>query len=150
MAPLRGGPARKDGQKVRGPESGPGPTGHWRGNPVQGEDRLEYRSHAVNLKDFGRLRRGKLSRKHEIDLHGFGEREAERALRDFLAHCQNQSRRCVLVIHGRGYGPSPPVLKNMANALLRQHPEVLAFCSAQQQHGGTGALYVLLRARRFT
>jgi DNA-nicking Smr family endonuclease len=34
------------------------------------------------------------------------------------------------------------------NSWLRQHHTVLAFSSAPPRHGGTGALYVLLRSAR--
>ncbi|MHB8428784.1 MAG: Smr/MutS family protein, partial [Acidiferrobacterales bacterium] len=36
-------------------------------------------------------------------------------------------------------------LKGKVNSWLRQKDEVLAFCSAPRQDGGTGAVYVLLR-----
>jgi DNA-nicking Smr family endonuclease len=37
------------------------------------------------------------------------------------------------------------VLKQKVNRWLRQWNNVLAFVSTRQVHGGTGALYVLLR-----
>jgi DNA-nicking Smr family endonuclease len=38
-----------------------------------------------------------------------------------------------------------PVLKGKVNSWLQQWDDVLAFCSARQCDGGTGATYVLLR-----
>ena len=43
-----------------------------------------------------------------------------------------------------GLKPEVMLLKNALNSWLRQIPAVLAFCSAKPQHGGTGAVYVLL------
>jgi len=37
------------------------------------------------------------------------------------------------------------VLKNKLNLWLRQHNDVLAYCSARQSDGGAGAIYVLLK-----
>jgi DNA-nicking Smr family endonuclease len=56
--------------------------------------------------------------------------------------------RCVRVIHGKGLRSNErlPVLKNLVSHLLRQIPAVMAFVSARQNDGGTGATYVLLRS----
>ena len=53
----------------------------------------------------------------------------------------------VRIVHGkgRGSGQRGPVLKQKVNRWLRQWDTVLAFVSTRQVHGGTGALYVLLR-----
>jgi DNA-nicking Smr family endonuclease len=37
------------------------------------------------------------------------------------------------------------VLKKSVNLWLRKHDSVVAFCSARTAHGGTGAIYVLLK-----
>ena len=37
------------------------------------------------------------------------------------------------------------MLKIKVNSWLRQKDQVLAFCSARPQDGGTGAVYVLLK-----
>ena len=68
----------------------------------------------------------------------------------FIDACRDRHIRCVHLIHGKGYGSGGdlPVLKNRLNSWLRQHHEVLAFCSAQPRDGGRGALYVLLRSQR--
>ena len=94
------------------------------------------------------LRRGQFSVCGEIDLHGLTVEEARAGLADFLLRARRQGRRCVRVIHGKGNG-SPhgqPVLKRKVSHWLRQRDEVLAFCSARPVDGGTGAVYVLLKA----
>jgi DNA-nicking Smr family endonuclease len=59
--------------------------------------------------------------------------------------------RCLMIIHGRGLkSHEGPVLKNcvvnwLSSGILSSY--VLAFCSARPCDGGTGAVYVLLKAR---
>ena len=52
------------------------------------------------------------------------------------------------IVHGKGYrsGARGPVLKSAVNLWLRRHLDVMAFMSARAIDGGTGAVYVLLRA----
>jgi DNA-nicking Smr family endonuclease len=54
--------------------------------------------------------------------------------------------RCLRIVHGKGLrsGASGPVLRQLVNGVLRRTAQVLAFTSARQVDGGTGALYVLL------
>ena len=54
--------------------------------------------------------------------------------------------RCVRIIHGKGLrsGHRGPVLKGAVSAVLRRTGAVLAYVSARQVDGGTGAVYVLL------
>ncbi|MBI3773564.1 MAG: Smr/MutS family protein [Gammaproteobacteria bacterium] len=97
-----------------------------------------------------KLRRGMFSIGAELDLHGMTVVEARPALAQFLHDCHQRHVRCVRIIHGKGYGSQQkqPVLKGKVNSWLRQWDEVLAFCSARLADGGTGAVYVLLRAQR--
>jgi len=94
-----------------------------------------------------RLRRGQIPIAAETDLHGMRIREAHALLEDFLRDCRNQGIRCVRVIHGKGLGSREgrAVLKWEVDRWLRGHEQVMAFSSAQARHGGTGAVYVLLR-----
>ena len=83
----------------------------------------------------------------KIDLHGLIVDEARDKLARFLSSSVRHSHKCVLIIHGKGAkaATTKPKIKNMVNGWLRQHPSVLAFCSAIPKHGGTGAVYVLLK-----
>lgn len=74
-------------------------------------------------------------------------KEAQAALRAFLAESVNARRQCVRIVHGKGLrsGARGPVLKASVNRWLRQWDDVLAFVSAPTRDGGTGAVYVLLR-----
>jgi DNA-nicking Smr family endonuclease len=94
-----------------------------------------------------RLRRGLYPAEDELDLHGLNQTAARDRLADFLARSRDAGRRCVRVIHGKGYrsGARGPILKIAVDLWLRRHMDVLAFTSAKAIDGGTGAVYVLLR-----
>jgi DNA-nicking Smr family endonuclease len=93
-----------------------------------------------------KLRRGDYRVQGEIDLHGLTVAEAKQALREFLAQALLRQWRCVRIVHGKGLrsGHRGPVLKGMVGTMLRKLAPVLAFVSARQVDGGTGAVYVLL------
>jgi len=94
-----------------------------------------------------RFRRGQYAIEGELDLHGRTAVEARELLATFLREARGRGLRCVRVIHGKGLGSAGklPVLKVKVNTWLRQKNEVLAYCSARPQDGGTGAVYVLLK-----
>lgn len=108
---------------------------------------LVYRREGVPESVLRKLRRGAYRVDDEIDLHGMIVSEAKAALRAFLVEALGRGHRCVRIVHGKGLrsGPRGPVLKSTVNALLRRLDAVLAFTSARQVDGGTGAIYVLLQ-----
>lgn len=116
-------------------------------NDVGNEEFLEFRRPGIQLRQFAKLRMGKVHIDAELDLHGLTAVRAEPILAMFLAECQQQQIRSVRIIHGKGWGSrdNRPVLKSKVNYWLRQSDAVLAFCSATIEDGGTGALYVLLK-----
>jgi DNA-nicking Smr family endonuclease len=93
------------------------------------------------------LARGKYSIQAEIDLHGMTVAEAKPRLANFIERCARNGELCIRIVHGKGLGSGRrgPVLKRHVNRWLRQWESVLAFVSARQVDGGTGAVYVLLR-----
>jgi len=111
------------------------------------EDDLSYLSPGLQHKVLKKLREGFFGSAAELDLHGLSSNEAKKQLLNFLQFCIEDGYRCAHIIHGKGYRSSEnhPVLKNNINLWLRQHTQVLAFCSAQAKHGGTGAVFVLLQ-----
>jgi DNA-nicking Smr family endonuclease len=114
---------------------------------VETGDEIVFRRPGVPDRVLRDLRRGRFAVEDEVDLHGLVAAEARHAVRGFIAGCAARQLSCVRVIHGkgRGSGPRGPVLKKSVNLWLRKHDAVLAFCSARAAHGGTGAIYVLLK-----
>ena len=102
----------------------------------------------LQTKHVRNLRRGRIPVTAEADLHGMRIREARPLLARFLAECRRDGVRCARVIHGKGLGSrgGHAVLKWEVDRWLREHPGVMAFCTAQPRDGGTGAVYVLLKS----
>jgi len=95
-----------------------------------------------------KLRRGHWVVQDIVDLHGLNRQEARSSLVEFLGGCLKRGLRCVRVVHGKGLR-SPgrePVLKGKVQRWLAQRDEVLAFCEAPKNQGGSGAVLVLLKA----
>src|SRR5690242_9023914 len=112
---------------------------------ASGEE-LVFAREGVQVGVLRKLRRGQYRVQAEIDLHGLTVAEAKEELRAFLAHALEHHFRCVRIIHGKGLrsGHRGPVLKGAVSSVLRRVGPVLAYVSARQVDGGTGALYVLL------
>lgn len=97
-----------------------------------------------------RLRKGELSCQAHLDLHGLNREQARAAVGTFIRKCALESKKCVLIVHGRGLGSKDniPVLKTKLAAWLTRGSigkKVLAYTSALPSDGGTGAVYVLLK-----
>ena len=108
---------------------------------------LSYSVPGIQHKVMQKLRQGRFPIDATMDLHGLTVVKAQHELEHFLREALRRQYRLILVIHGKGKSTpnNPPILKNRVNNWLRHHPEILAFCSARQSDGGTGAVYVLLR-----
>jgi len=117
---------------------------------VNANDPLKFYRSGINKKNFKKLARGSYSIQAKLDLHGMTINEAKKELKVFINHCVNYRYTCVRIIHGKGLGSrgKEPVLKQEVNRLLRRWKQVLAFVSARQIDGGTGAIYVLLKKEK--
>jgi DNA-nicking Smr family endonuclease len=109
-------------------------------------DTLRFKRASVNRTTMRMLARGSYAIQAEIDLHGMTVVEAKPRLEKFIQRCAANNKLCIRVVHGKGLGSGErgPVLKNGVNRWLRRWDTVLAFVSARQVDGGTGAVYVLL------
>ncbi|MGJ7458057.1 Smr/MutS family protein [Halomonas sp. MA07-2] len=128
---------------------GTGRTSDGRVEAVRPSEYLEFALPDLPWRTRQRLKRGQLAWEAGLDLHGYTLEEARTELEAFLREASAERRRCVLVVHGKAWGAASdyPVIKSHVNAWLREWPAVLAFTSAIEADGGTGALYVLLRRR---
>jgi DNA-nicking Smr family endonuclease len=111
---------------------------------------VEGRAPGVDPRLLRALRRGDHPFTAELDLHGLTRDAARTAVDRFLSESRREGRRCVLLVHGRGLHSEDalPVLKAQLPGWLQQGRMgklVLAFCTAKPEHGGMGALYVMLR-----
>jgi DNA-nicking Smr family endonuclease len=108
-----------------------------------------------------RLKRGQLPIDGRLDLHGMTQENAHAALDHFIGEAYATGKRALLIITGKGLKPREPanpwehgtggVLKAMTPRWLNEAPNrarILAITEAQPRHGGSGALYVLIRRHR--
>jgi DNA-nicking Smr family endonuclease len=125
-------------------------TAAWMEATIDAAEALSYRRDEVPEKVLKALRRGQYSIGGELDLHQLRAHEAERWLREFLAQSRAEGLACVRIIHGKGLRAvdGGSVLKALVDRMLRQRADVLAFASAPEAMGGTGAVLVLLARRR--
>ncbi len=110
-----------------------------------------------------RLRQGKMEIEGRLDLHGLTLAQAEPAVGSFIRASQSSGKRCVLIITGKGdtqsaarsegpwyEAPRGQIRQNLPLWLASPDlsPLVLSIAPARPQHGGSGAVYVLLRRTR--
>ena len=113
-------------------------------------------SHGIDRRQAERFRKGKLAIEGKIDLHGRTQQDAHDDLLAFVRRAHAAGKRNVLVVTGKGMtqGKSVPKTDILRQAVPRWLNEpafralVLAFDYAEPQHGGEGALYVLLKRVR--
>lgn len=115
---------------------------------AHGETPDEFLRNGLSRMTLRKLRRGQFPIEDQLDLHGMSSDEARRMLQTFLVHATHHRMRCVNVIHGKGRSPDggEGLLKRHTRHWLTQHPHVLAFCEPAAQHGGGGAVWVLLKS----
>jgi DNA-nicking Smr family endonuclease len=96
-----------------------------------------------------KLIKGLITPHAKIDLHGLERFEAQERLERFINHAYQNQNRYLLVIHGKGgkHGETP-ILKQHLYHYLRLHPKILTLHSAHPKHGGSGALYVVLKKQK--
>lgn len=111
------------------------------------EPSLSWSAPGVGPDVVKRLRKRWWPIEDELDLHNMTRDLARGQVDTFLRKSGKRGVRCVRVIHGVGYGSAggEPVLRGMVHSWLVQTPDVIAFCAANRNDGGQGALIVLLR-----
>jgi len=111
-------------------------------------------SHGIDRRQAERFRKGKLAIDGKIDLHGRTQQDAHDDLLAFLKRAHAAGKRNVLVVTGKGMTTSKVGILRQAVPRWLNEPAfrslVLAFDYAEPQHGGEGALYVLVKRVRET
>ncbi|MBY8977196.1 Smr/MutS family protein [Rhodobacteraceae bacterium NNCM2] len=138
------------------------------GSQLRGSTRIDLADHApktvgrpepgLDRRTADKLRRGDRKPEARLDLHGMTADRAHSALNGFLARSILQSRRCVLVITGKGgrhqtddapfMRPDQGVLRQAVPRWLRSGPyarQIVGIFEAHPRHGGAGAIYVYLK-----
>jgi DNA-nicking Smr family endonuclease len=157
---VRGAKPLADRRRV--PAARPDPVGLPRAHEVGPDgqglqvDRGRGRAFGVSRKTMRDLAAGRLAPQATVDLHGHTSRAARDRLSRFLAQARAEHLRIILVITGKGDRPRRPREPDLPRERLRDlvpdwlagplAPAVLAFTPARAEHGGAGAIYVLLRS----
>ncbi len=106
-----------------------------------------------------KIARGRRDIDARLDLHGMRQHDAHAALKRFLARCQAEGCRHVLIITGKGgnseeadldfwRSPERGVLRRLVPHWLSEpalRAQVVSFSESAHKHGGSGALYVTIR-----
>lgn len=109
-------------------------------------DVLAYRSPGAQPFLLNKLKRGEYREADFIDLHGMKLEAAYEYTRRYIVYSREQGYRCILIIHGKAETQrQKATLKSYLAHWLRQMPEVVAYHSAPEWKGGTGAVLVILK-----
>ena len=111
-------------------------------NPVASQATLSYRIATLQHKVFEDLKTGKTRWFEAVDLHGCTVEQARAAVLQIIQMAKDENQNVIKIVHGKG---PEAILKTYVNGWLRQHRDVLAFVSAPENQGGTGAVLVLLK-----
>ena len=107
---------------------------------------LEFKRSGVQHGVFKKLKQGKYPSEARLDLHRMTVEVARVEVFRFIKDSASYDLRSLIIVHGKGNHSKSDaaLLKSYVNKWLPDLDEVQAFCSAQPQHGGLGAVYVLL------
>lgn len=110
-------------------------------------DELSYKRSGIQNGVFRKLRLGEYPIEARLDLHRRTVEQARQDVFNFVREGLQHGARSVLILHGKGERnvDGIAVIKSYLNKWLPELPDVLAFHSARPHHGGTGAVYVMLR-----
>jgi DNA-nicking Smr family endonuclease len=108
---------------------------------------LEFKRPGVQHGVFRKLKQGKYPMDARLDLHRMTVATAREEVFLFIREAVSYDLRNVLIVPGRGSHNNAPeaILKSYVNKWLPEFDDVQAFCSAVPAHGGTGAVYVMLK-----
>jgi DNA-nicking Smr family endonuclease len=96
---------------------------------------------------YAQIDAGKLNPQRKLDLHGMTLTAAHETLLRFLRDAKASKLRCVLVITGKGRGGEGAIRRELPLWLSTASlsPLILTTAQALPKHGGSGAVYVILK-----
>ena len=113
---------------------------------IKPDDIIEFKKDGVQDGVYKKLRLGKYPIQAKLDLHRKTLKDARNDILSFLRQCLAMDVRTVLIVHGKGERSNPPALmKSYVANWMTQINDVQCVHSAQAFHGGSGAVYVMLR-----
>ncbi len=116
------------------------------------QEYVQWYNSNYSIDNVKRLHEGCYSIQDYMDLHGLTIPEAEVEVDGFLKSSLRRGLSCIKIIHGRGLrSKKGHVIKDKLISWLsgRYRKNIIAFVSARQCDGGLGAVYVLLKKKRF-
>ena len=111
---------------------------------LRAEDWLSFKHDGIQTGVFKNLRLGKYPPETTLSLFNKTPAQARDELLVFIQDCQELNIRSVLIRFGRGKQHGE-LIKSYLSQWLPLVDQVQAFHTAQKHHGGSGAVYVLLR-----
>ncbi|MBS3954693.1 MAG: DNA endonuclease SmrA [Methylomicrobium sp.] len=112
--------------------------------PLQADDWISYKSDGIQTGVYKNVRLGRYPHEAVLNLIRKSPKEARDELLQFMNECEECNIRSVLISFGHGKN-SGTLLKSYLAQWLPELKQVQACHTAQKQHGGSGAVYVLLR-----
>lgn len=118
-------------------------------HPVSAYEKLFYASKGVRAQELAKLKASDYALDGVLDLHGYTQETAEQKCHRFIKQCEKLNKRFIRIIHGKGNNSTDayPVIKNCVNQMLGNYRSVIAFTSAPDKDGGSGAVNVLLKSK---
>ncbi len=115
--------------------------------PIDPHDFIEYKQDGVQQGVYKNLRLAKYQIDVTLNITHMKFDDARLTLYKTIKDCHERGIRTLLVQHGMGLNskPFPAFLKSYVNQWLRQIDMVIAFHTAQKQHGGLASVYVMLK-----
>ena len=115
--------------------------------PIDPYDHISFKQDGVQQGVFKNLRLGKYKIDFVLNLQQHKFEQARTSLFTHIMNSHEEGARMMLIKHGLGLRsqPFPAFLKSYVHQWLQQMPEVIAYHTAQPNHGGNTAVYVLLK-----
>ncbi|MDC0469958.1 Smr/MutS family protein [Candidatus Pseudothioglobus singularis] len=112
---------------------------------ITGSEVITHFKDGLSPKVLKKMKQGNIGSTPSIDLHGYKIEQACQSVSNFIHF--HSDKRFIQIIHGKGYHSDNglSIMKSQVVHYLKQHPNVLAFCSCPQDMGGTGAVFVHLK-----
>jgi DNA-nicking Smr family endonuclease len=158
VRPLEGSAAPDDPPELKSGEApGPKPALSTRTKAPAPPSRRKGPGETLDASWDRRLSRGLVSPDATLDLHGHNLERAWTLLDRRLEQAIASGARVLLLVTGKPPGPERPVTRGRIRAAVgdwlnasRHAGDIAAVRPAHPRHGGSGALYIVLRRRRGT